>query len=264
MRVLFNFTGRKPHLRSLFVLFESARSSAFWPISRCSRPNDSFADFQKLLLDHFFFIVSSRVEISQNLYSLSTPKFPLTITKTLSYVGNSAHCLTSVLENPDVKEPYATCMTQTVLVDPKSRRPISYPEWWRDKYESSVTSNTPLHIPKLKRPANSICFPHAVYFGDTDSYRHTNWTAYVRFCYDACMDAVWREQYSKLKFSDSENGVKSFEIAFTKESSIGDQIDVHSWEEASPNDKPVCFEILKGNDVCCQAKMTFHNEPLPD
>ena len=257
-----SFVGRKPHLKSLFLLFESARSSAFWPVARSERPQDSFADFHKILMNNFFFIVTARMDINQCLYSLATPKFPLTITKTLDFVGSSSKNLTSVLEVAGIDAPLATCSVQTVLVDPNTRRPTPFPDWWREKYLSAVEEKTPFKMKSLVRPDNSLLFPHTVYFGDTDSYRHTNWVSYVRFCYDACMDGMWRERYGRMRLSEAEKGVKSFEITFKKESSVGDRLVIYSWENEEPNG--LSFEIMKENDLCCQANISFHTKPLPD
>ena len=248
----------------MYLLLDSAVTFAYFPIPYADRPNDSFLDIHKFHKDFLFFTVSSRVEVNQNFYKLSSPKYPLTITTRLSHMGKTSFYLKSDLLSPVQKEPYATFTFMTVIVDPKTRLPTPGPDWWREKFGKPSHPVTPKRMDPLQQPENPECLSLRVAYSDTDDNCHTNWTTYIRACYDAFMDSALRKTYRHVSEEEAHKGVKYLDITFKKESGIGDKLDVYSWETDKREDKELGFEIKKGSDVCCQAIMGFHQNEMKD
>ena len=83
-------------------------------------------------------------------------------------------------------------------------------------------------------------------------------------CYDAFVDRAMKKAYKHINEDDASRGVKNLELAFKKESMIGDELIVHSWETERHDERELAFEILKGQDVCVQAKMEFYKAAFDD
>lgn len=203
-----------------------------------------------LLKNHLFFIAAARMDINREFYEESSPKFPLSITKTLDYIGRSSSAITGVLEGPSQQSPYATCRIQTILVDAKTRKPAPFPDWWREKYAHLVPAGQPVIMPHLKKPNDVHVYRTKVSYSDIDAYLHTNWQSYVGFCMEAFYDNVLKNQFSGAMGKCLE----SFEAGYRKESSIGNELNVYSWMSPQENGD-IQFEIKHDNDICLHARM---------
>jgi acyl-CoA thioesterase FadM len=241
-------------VRSLFLLIESARAFSFWPIKDSS---GTFVDSHVLLRDNLYFIASASIDIDSRFYEETCPKYPLSITKTLDYLGKSSSAITSVLECPSQSFPYATCRIQTVLVDSKTRKPMPYPDWWREKYAPYIQGGQPMIMPQLEKTGDVHRYTTKVSYSDIDAYLHTNWQSYVSFCMEAFYDNVFHHQNKQVDREIMGKRLKSFEAGFRKESSMGDELDVYSWKSNEVKGE-IQFEIKHEEDVCLHAKMNYH------
>ncbi|XP_033732359.1 uncharacterized protein LOC117321868 [Pecten maximus] len=251
----FEQKGSKVTPFSLLQLFESTRAFTFWPIPTAERPEDSFADCKELLLDNFFFIATAKLTIERPLYDEFTPKFPLAVTINLDQVGRSSFLLTSTLAHTHTN-PYAVCKVQTVLVDPTTRKSTPFPDWWRRKYaHDPAVDGSPLKMKNLPDIDHAQCHQHdvVVNWADSDSYSHTNWACYARYCSDACNFGVLQKKYKNITEKSLENGVKELEMSLIKESSVGDTLNLISWE----NGDNLNFRVLKDSNTCVQMSMDF-------
>ncbi|OWF37418.1 hypothetical protein KP79_PYT04741 [Mizuhopecten yessoensis] len=251
----FEAKGAKVTLWNLLQLFESTRAFAFWPIPDAERPDSSFADFKKVLMNNFFFIATAKLSIERQLYDEFLPKFPLSVNIKLDYVGRSSFLLTSTLSHANTS-PYAECKVQSVLVDSETRKPTSFPDWWRQKYgnEASIDGSA-LIMKDLPDVDVNQCYQHdvIVYPRDSDAYLHTNWAQYARYCSDACSFGVLRNKYKTITEKSLQNGVKELEMSFRKESSVGDTLNIVSWETGDG----LNFRVLKDSHTCVQTTMGF-------
>lgn len=251
---VFSFLDGQPLPQSLFLLFESARAYAFWPVSS---KTGTLVDSHLLLKDYLYFIASARLDVNRKFYEETSPKFPLFITKTFDYIGKSSSAITSVLECPSKPFPYATCRIQTVLVDSKTRKPSPFPDWWREKYAPFVQGGQPMIMHHLEKPRTVETYRTKVSYSDIDAYMHTNWQSYVGFCLEAFYDSVFKNQNKSYDGQVAGKCLKSFEAGFRKESSMGDELNVYSW--VSEQDKgDIQFEIKHNDDICLHARMEYY------
>jgi acyl-CoA thioesterase FadM len=239
---------------NIFLLFDSVRAFSFSPNKDYE---DTFVDNHVILRDYLYFIASTRIDIDSRFYEETSPKYPLSITKTLDYLGKSSSAITSVLECPSQSFPYATCRIQTVLVNSKTRKPMPYPDWWREKYAPYIQGGQPMIMPQLEKTGDIHRYTTKVSYSDIDAYLHTNWQSYVSFCMEAFYDNVLRHQNKSVNREIMGKCLKSFEAGFRKESSMGDELDVYSWK-SNEMEREIQFEIKHEEDVCLHAKMNYH------
>ena len=72
------------------------------------------------------------------------------------------------------------------------------------------------------------------------------------------MDNALKKTYKHVSENEASKGVKYMELSFQKESSIGDELDVYSWETDNKKNKELAFEIMKGSEVCLYARNGFY------
>ena len=197
------------------------------------------------------------IRIEQRFYQISTPKYPLTISMQLTHLGRTSFTIVYSIGSPG-NGTYATVKILGVFVDKKTRRPTSLPQWWKEKYSLIQSPSQPPNVYGLKRPECSISFPVSINYSDTDENCHTTWPFYMRMCYDAFVDGTMRKAYKRINDEDASRGVKTLELVFKKESLLGDDLNVHSWETDRHDVRELGFEITKGTEICVQAKMEFY------
>lgn len=225
----------------------------------CVCADQTFADLDTLLKENYEFYATLDIEMNREFHRVSSPKYPLEILCELIYIGNSSYRTLKTLRHLEKDVPYGTCSIQSVLVNRATRKPTQLPEWWRVKYEPYCKNGKPLKMDKLTKGLHLkiTSFPVTVYNSNCDWYKHTHFSSYIMFCYNAYIDGVNKGSYDHVTQSSLDNGIKTLTISFIKESLLGDKLTVDSWEDFG---KPNClnFEIKKYNDVCCQVVITFH------
>ena len=246
------------------MLMESVLAFSSWPNPHTEQQNGSFFEVTQFHKTVLFFTVASKVEVNQNFYKLTSPKYPLKMSLKLTFLGKSSYVITSTLESPGQDAPYATFSFTTVIVDPKTRLPTPGPDWWREKYANIPGKTQPTRMESLQRPQHAMCLSIRIVYSDTDDNAHTTWSTYIRACYDAFMDNALKKTYKHVSENEASKGVKYMELSFQKESSIGDNLDVYSWETNNHEDKELAFEIVKGSNVCFQARMGFHKHEIKE
>ena len=250
---IFVFAERRVSLQSLFLLLLSAVAYAFYPFDT----DGSFLDMHQISKDYIFFNVCMTARIEQMFYQISTPKYPLTISMQLTHLGRTSFTIVYSIGSPG-NGTYATVKILGVFVDKKTRRPTSLPQWWKEKYSLIQSPSQPPNVYGLKRPVCSISFPVSINYSDTDENCHTTCPFYMRMCYDAFVDGTMRKAYKRINDEDTSRGVKTLELVFKKESLLGDDLNVHSWETDRHDVRELGFEITNGTEICVQAKMEFY------
>ena len=244
-------------------MLDSALVFAFHPIPYSDRPDGSFLDMHKLCKEHFIFTASLRGGINKTFYRSSAPKFPLRVTLRLTDFGNTTFGCKYEISSPGY-ETYATFTSFSVLVNMKTRKPTPAPQWWQTKYTRVIQQKPHQKIDTVRTQVYSSCLEVTILYSDTDEYCHTNWATYIRLCYDAFMNGIVTHAYRCISEEEASNGVKYFEITYQKESVLGDKLRVMSSEIYKNEKKELLFDVWKGSDLCCRAKMGFHKNGSND
>jgi acyl-CoA thioesterase FadM len=244
---------------SLLSLFESARLvTQSNPESKSDHDNkQSLADSYHLLQNYNFYTATVEMEVHPSLYNIELPKHPLVATTKFDYAGKSSFAIHTSIQHPSLDVPYATCAIQSVLVDRQTARPTPFPEWWREKFGDVCVGGKPHIMPKLIKPPSVVPdVPVTVQFRDTDTYNHSNWKSYSRFCYDAVSMNAIDSRYRSLTQADLVCGVKKLVMSYRQESVVGDILNVASWEDEE-NEGEINCDITKDGATCCQTKIQF-------
>ncbi|XP_063420054.1 uncharacterized protein LOC134705221 isoform X1 [Mytilus trossulus] len=239
--------------RSLLMVVESSRVTSFWP-----KKSESFLDMERLARDNLIYIATIQLQVSPSVYLQNTPKYPLSVTHSLAYIGNSSKRISSILTCPEVSKPYAQFFVHHVLIDPATRKPTAFPKWWMDKYGSLKPEVVrPLKMDHLLRPDQCLEDKIIVHPRDCDVYEHTSWANYGNFCYDSCCVFARKSLYKTINSQSLKNGLKSITVSFKKESLELESLDLYSWDDIHAPNK-AHFEILNQNgEICCQASIEF-------
>ncbi|KAI8767403.1 hypothetical protein BgiMline_026392 [Biomphalaria glabrata] len=230
---------------------------------------DTFLDWKIITEDRFTFVSSTHFKMSKQLYNADIPKWPLDVDVSLAYVGNSSMAsITSFYNSGDTSEPLWSQVNQVVCVDKVTRKPIPFPDWYKDKYKEKCCMDKGLIIKPFQRPTKTYCMPVVVRWSDTDGYNHTNFASYVHWVVNA-IHASLSEQSAEVAKDESSssampliskeiitNGLKDIQICYLSESLENQSLDVHIWQQDQENHK-VYAAIERGKDDICQMQLEY-------
>lgn len=220
----------------------------------------SFLEYDKMTSDVFTFMASTRTTVNSAFYHLleSSSSPVLSIKLHLGYIGASSLNSVAVLSDINSGSVLAQNVNQVVCIDKTTRKPTPIPDWWKQKYESFVEENERLVLPLLNVPIQSIYkYDLKVSWNDTDVYKHVNYQSYIKYCFDAAMDAVNREFYSGFRDDILNYNVKSIDCSYKGESVAGDMITVVTWQNVEiPS--VLHFSIEKQGNVVFQSSVEFY------
>lgn len=220
----------------------------------------SFLEYDELTKDKFTFMASTKIKVDSSFYQLPDQiKLPqLAINVHLGYVGGASLNSVAELVDKDTGFVFAQNTNQVVVVDKTTRKPTLVPEWWKERYVSHVIGGEKLVVGLMETPSEERfhTLDLKVSWNDIDGYKHTNYIAYIRFCFDAAMDAVSKGFFSKLSDDILLYPVKKMEISYKGESVANDELTVKCWEsDADPF--LIHFDISRDGKTLFQNSIEF-------
>ena len=103
----------------------------------------------------FSYMIYAEVEIDQSFYNPDNPKFPLCLEYSFRYAKKTSRSASIILRHPTSVKPYAKAEAVDVRVDPVTRKPIPFPEWWKTKYGISSEGDRTEHC--MSDPVYQCC-----------------------------------------------------------------------------------------------------------
>ena len=201
-------------------------------------------------------MASTSSTYSRNLLMTSTVP-SLTIYLELGYIGKSSLNTRAQLVDRNTGRVFAENINQVVSVDKESRTPLPLPDWWVEKYRSWQSADgSKLIVPLMDTHSTAHRYRVRVTWSNTDYYGHTNYVAYLRFCYDAVMDAMQHGLLTNFQGDIDDYETKKTTMNYQHECRAGDDIDVSLWPEDDPY--IVHFSIHKGDALLFQCTLEFH------
>ena len=203
------------------------------------------------------------MKLSKHLYSELSPKYPLTIYASLDYVGKSSRRCSYRLYHDNVETEYASCVCTDVLVSQETQRPVPYPEWWIQKFaplcKNDKLATFALPEDNLQNPCLTSTL---VNLSETDVYKHTNASNYIKYCCESVYKNILKNVYNKIGQNQFNSGVKSYNLTVSDQSEVHDKLDIQTWED-SLDDNTVFGQIVKrgGKAICCM-KLEFYNDTI--
>ncbi|KAK3105942.1 hypothetical protein FSP39_009083 [Pinctada imbricata] len=247
-------------LTSVLQLFESVAMFAFWHGANTNR-EPSFWDIRKIFGEYMFFMATIRCDIYKEFYQINSSKHNLDVLIELSNLSRSSFTLSYTLKARSHPMPYARLDFVSICIDMSTRKPCPLPPSVRDMFKNHSLQKRLIRrrMEKLIRPQECQTYRVSIHYTDTDENQHTHWIAYIRACYNACMAGILHQKYECITKDDAVQGIKSFEITFLKESMIEDDLDVISWTFPYEDGTYIAFDVQKGDQLCCQGKLSFHD-----
>ncbi|XP_019619746.1 PREDICTED: uncharacterized protein LOC109466466 [Branchiostoma belcheri] len=176
----------------------------------------------------------------------------------IGHVGKTSYVIQGSVCLKTSKESLCSFNTHLVHVDMSTRQPTALPENLRRKGKGPRPAFS-LPVPPDTPPMYSCKF--RVGESDIDGNGHTNQSVYVRLCSDTAAFGTKAGRYTSLSGDALKYPVKKIAILFQREASMGDVLEVQSWEIPS---KPVSllFQVKRGEDdiVRCLFELYEHFE----
>ncbi|XP_045208617.2 uncharacterized protein LOC123560497 [Mercenaria mercenaria] len=253
----FDSSGTKINPWSILTLVESVRSFSFSQYATVGQPRRSTLDFHEILDTHLIFIVGATVDIKRPCHDFEGPKFPLYVIEKLKYLGKSSKTLSYEIYDCSTDTLQVSCDLTDVLVSGVSRKPVAYPAWWLQKHGDLITpekaklSEDP--IPTGQPAVSEV----KVKSGDIDTFQHTNWASYLKFCYESLTEHATDNSYEQMNIQRLTAGVKSCKLIYKDETNFGDNLTVKSWNSDSQETR-VIFNVLKDKKLCMYCDIDFY------
>lgn len=223
----------------------------------------TFLEYDKMTSNVYTFMASTKTTVSRDLYRMINADKSLDdseIKLHLGYVGTSSLNSVATLATKDGGPTLARNINQVVTVDKATRKSMPIPDWWKNEYETSVVENERLVVAQEDVPLDNVFhYEMKVSWNEIDSYRHTNYQSYVKFCFDAAMDAVSKSFYTMLCEDILKYNVKSIQCLYRGESVAGDILKIASWEDKS-NPYVLSFSVTKDSNMLFQSQVEFYQD----
>ncbi|KAL8570975.1 hypothetical protein ACOMHN_037835 [Nucella lapillus] len=256
----FSFTGI-PEIASLLKAVSVARIYAMnMPVDE---KGNTFFEYDKITRGTYAFMYSTLVDIFPGMYDFAVPKTPLEVKVQGGHIGRTSLSTVSTVTCPAISDQQTllTQISQVVVVDRATRRPLPIEDHWRDKYQGHCVRGEPLIVKQQEVPPSG---PLSVYetkiaWNDIDFYNHTTFSHYPRFALNAVHDAL---RHGRLQGHLTEEafkaGVRQVKVCYLGESTEGDVLKIQVWPgEAEGNRCVVVCSMEKEGRVITQVTLTF-------
>ena len=114
-----------------------------------------------------------------------------------------------------------------------------------------------MHAELLKVPEKFFTTERTIAWSETDMYRHTNYLSYLKFCYDAAMDAMQDDYYTNFHHDILRYNTRQFTMLYRAESIGGQTLKCKTWED-DVNKNKLYFDFTRDDKVIFQCSMEFY------
>ena len=207
-----------------------------------------------------------RIDISESFHKFENPKFPLYVDVEVTHYGKSSSRKVYTLLHENSSSPYAVCQIDDVLVDGKSRKPMPFPSWWQEKF-SYINCAPKEPLDRWPSSVNLVMIvkeDYLVLYEDIDTNVHTNYSTYVKFCYDSIYKGVCDAKFRMLKSEHLTRGCKSMTMTFHGETNYRDLLTVELFEDSARFGGVFCYVRKANGDKCCTVCFEFYSEGEPE
>ncbi|XP_059174192.1 uncharacterized protein LOC131954484 isoform X2 [Physella acuta] len=224
--------------------------------------NKTFMDYNEATRSGLVFTSSIHIDISPDLHNRDVDKSTIDAAVQHGYVGNSSETSRFLLFLPgDTKNPLYQAETGCILVDPATRKPKPFPNWFKEKYRKGGFTDKPLILKPFERPPVTFINKIKTMWLETDANNHVAFPAFIAYSTNAIHAAIKDKKTAAMRGLTEEiilNGLKNLQIVNFQECLEGDHLDIHVWQDAA--DKHVVYcSAEKGSKKIAQIKFSYYD-----
>ena len=251
------------------MLFKISGNFSLWSIAALFEEGKTDIDVANETDVHklrLFMTVRRKMEILPAFHQETGAHFlkllPVKIITELDYIGRTSQAWKSEIQNEDGKA-LATEQEFYVGVNEESRRPVQFPSWFREKYAAFAKPKNQIQAEeKVAKPEHGFfSYKMKTAFSDTESNLHVNQARYVRYCVDCAETATVAGFYLGIKENFLFYRAKSLTTLYSGESRAGEELIIHTWEDAS-NPLLLYFQIEKEEKSICFVAIEMYSKML--
>lgn len=238
-------------------MFEAARILALY---------NGFIDFTKIDgREAALVIVKQQLKLIPKLHEKGmNVKFTMLFDLRLVEVGKTSVQFVVEFKDGNTREVYGENLIKMVRMSRKTRRPVTFPEWFYEKYDSyrnSYGSTQALPrdaLPKI--PDNAFKFDLIPRHSDSDRNNHVNQSSYIKFCMDAATHASLSGHYVHFNEDMCLYAPLLWTISYVGECRANDELSIYTWQSESSSPEHIEFSILLNDRLIFHASTIFEKE----
>ena len=189
--------------------------------------------------DHSIFMAGTIYRVSKEANNLRARthwgrNFPLYAELKVFYVGKSSFSFEILLRNYKTAVEICSAVLTFVFVEFKSRRPVPFPTWFREKCleRHDLRNGTPPpRLSTTEGPSDVFKYETKAMFSDIDFNGHVNQSVYVRWCTDAGAEAATNGFYRDFKQDIGFYDIEKMEVKYIGEGMIDEEFVVMTWQD---------------------------------
>lgn len=205
------------------------------------------------------FLVSQHYHYMPAFYNKANYFRPIHNITEITSVGKSSFLYKHTNVSQATGELLHEARSQLVLVDKSTRRPVSLPEWFGQRFRQTTMGSKALpmnHFKVLTKPSTgAVQRVTEVQPSHADAYQHTNHAAYVKLCHDVGSLIAKDGKLIHLQDDLAFFRLKNLSCFNQGETNPGDLVDITMWESG---ERKLSFIAEKDKSEVYQCVMEFY------
>lgn len=237
-------------------MFEASRALALY---------NGFLDLAKIHhQDATLVIVRQQIKLNPKTHQIRLKsQSHLLFDMKLLEVGEKSLTYMTELKDGSTKETLGETLLKFVRISRKTRRSISFPEWFIKSLETHESPQkqqfrSKTALPEI--PDNAFKFLVVPNYSDMDRNNHVNQSSYIKFCMDAATHASLSGHYVHFNDDMCLYAPLLWTISYVGESRANDELSIYTWQNESLSPEHIEFSILLNDRLIFHASTIFEKE----
>lgn len=237
-------------------MFEASRALALY---------NGFLDLAKIYhQDETIVIAKQEIKLNPKVHQIKLkPQSHLLFDVKLLEVGERSITNVTELRDGSTKERLGETFLKFVRFSRKTRRSISFPEWYIKSLELHESPQKQQFRSKTALPDipdNAFKFRLVPNYSDMDRNNHVNQSSYIKFCMDAATHASLSGHYVHFNEDMCLYAPLLWTISYVGECRANDELSIYTWQSESSSPEHIEFSILLNDRLIFHASTIFEKE----
>ena len=187
-------------------------------------------DFDAFFPNHLIFVVAAEHNLTPDFYDKDHYYQPLCVTYKIVNMGNSYYLEYMKFVSTYTGKVIQESFFHNVAVDRESHKPSPIPEKFKERMAGITMKLDHPKVQPFPKPDKTLCVQYKVQWSNTDQYYHSNHAEYIRYMKDVIAELSSKGKLKTLKGNLAQYKVKGWKQLYQGETTPGDVLDVHVWE----------------------------------